>query len=391
MFEINLVPDVKAQLLKKLRMRNLVIFISIVVAVGAAGVVALLGSVVTGQNIAMSNQDEEIRCRSVGPQKADGSDKCDNKYGTAVLQIANINEFLTIQDQMNKLATINEQKMLLSRVFGILDVILPTGDDVVEVSELTVDMANASLNFDAQGNSVSQIDYRALEVFKNTVKLAYYDYGRYMRFDEESNDFVEIPTTCIDESLEDGILYGIYHKGAPGCEASLLSSEQQAALQGTDEDEAENDETEDTEVTDIKIVRDYKTSTAKEEYMDFENEVDGNKYYFDSMCVVYKEDGKFDEESTRTTCQLSEEDPSIRDSSNGRDSNGSLVLRFTSTVTLNREVFYAVNRHMRVIGPTRQNVTDSYTQIRDMFTERAKNCAPEDPDYAQCMEDTSNG
>lgn len=391
MFEINLVPDVKSELLKKMRLRNFVIFISILVGAASIGVVAILGSIVTGQNIALASQDKEILCRSEG---SNSTTKCETKdYDTAILQIANINEFLTIQDQMNKISTLNDEKLLLSRVFGILDVILPTGDDEVRVSELTVNLPNATLNFDAQGDSVSQIDYRALEVFKNTVKLSYFDYGRYMRYDEEQGSFVEIPTTCIDETMEDGVLYGIYHKGAPGCETSVLTAEQQALLEGEDvEGESENATEEENEgesassVTDIKIMRDYKTLNEKEEYKDSKNDEDDEKYYFESVCIEYGDDGKIDEENTRAACQLSEEAPSIRDSANGRDSSGSLVLRFTSTVTLNKEVFRAVNKHMRVIGPSRQNVTDSYTQIRNMFTERAKNCSPEDEDYDQCME-----
>ncbi len=62
-----------------------------------------------------------------------------------------------------------------------------------------------------------------------------------------------------------------------------------------------------------------------------------------------------------------------------------MVLRFSTAVVVNEEVFKFMNKHMRVIGPSRQNVTDSYTQIREMFTDRARDCSPNDPDYEQCM------
>lgn len=387
MFEINLVPDVKAQLLHKQRMRNLVIFISIVVAAGAAGAVLLLGSIVTGQNIAMSNQDKEILCRS------EGDNGCSSNYGTAVMKIENLDEYLTIQDQMNKLQLVNDNKKTLSRVFGVLDVILPTGDDEVRISELSIDLPNATLNFDAQGDSVSQIDYRALEVFKYTVKLAYFDHGRYMRYDDDAGSFVEIPTTCIDEVMDGGMLYGVYHRGAPGCETSVLSREQQAVLdgEGLGEESGDAEGESGVSVTDVMIRRDYRTLEEKEEYMGEENEVGGQRYYFESSCVTYGDDGSFDEDETRKTCQLSDTGPTIRDSSNGRDSSGNLVLRFSSSIALNPEVFLFANKHMRVIGPSRQNVTDSYTQIRNMFTERARNCSPEDPDYQQCMEKVPDG
>ncbi len=61
---------------------------------------------------------------------------------------------------------------------------------------------------------------------------------------------------------------------------------------------------------------------------------------------------------------------------------------FSAVITFNEEVFKFLNKHVLVIGPTRQNVTDSYTQIRDMFTERAAECAPDD---AQCLEEVQNG
>ena len=393
MFEINLVPDVKAELLRKLRLRNLVVFISIVVAGAAIGVVALLGGVVTGQNIAMSNQDKEIKCRSQG---SDVLGECGSNYGTAILRFENVNELLTIQNQMNKLAGINDNKMLLSRIFGVLDVILPTGDDEVRVSELAIDLPNATLNFDAQGDSVSNIDYRALEVFKNMVKLSYYDHGRYMRYDEGAGKFVAIPTICIDEVMEGGLVYGVYHKGMPGCETSVLSKEQRAELEGDENEDAEDEEekkndSEAVERVDIRILRDYRTLDEKNEYEGKANEADGVKYFFESKCIKYGDDGNFSEEKTRETCALSEEAPSVRDSSNGRDSNGNLVLRFSSTVTMSKEVFRFTNKHMRVISPRRQNVTDSYTQIRDMFTERARNCSPEDADYVECMKEVPSG
>ena len=91
MFEINLVPDIKEQLLRKLRLRNFVIFVSIIVAGASAGVVVILGGIVTGQNIAMTAQDAEIQCRSEGPKE---SIRCDSsRFGTPVLKITNLNEF----------------------------------------------------------------------------------------------------------------------------------------------------------------------------------------------------------------------------------------------------------------------------------------------------------
>jgi hypothetical protein len=372
MFEINLVPDVKEQLLKKQKLRNLIIFLSIVIAGGAAGVVAILGTIVAGQSLAIAGKNEEIQCRSTG--SGEGVDCDERRYGTAVMRIANLNEYLTIQDQMSKISILNDNKLLLSRIFGLLDVILPVGDDEVWISELAVNLPTTTLNFDAYGDSASNIDYRALEVFKNISRLSYYDHGRYMRFDNETGGFVAIPTTCITEVLRDGVVYGIYSKGAPGCEAPMLSRDQRVNMGITEE---LDEETEENTIEFIEIRRAYRTWAERMEAYENANE-DGVRYYFESTCISYTDDGRIDEAATRLECPLLTEEVMIRESSNARNSDGLLVLRFSATVSVNREVFRFANKHMRVIGPTRQNVTDSYTQIRSMFAETPTDCAPDD-------------
>ncbi|MFV0485051.1 MAG: hypothetical protein ACK5MU_02355 [Candidatus Saccharimonadales bacterium] len=381
MFEVNLVPDIKADMLRKQRASNLVLFICIIVAAATAGVVLILGSIVGGQNIALANQDKEILCRSEG-----GDEKVCKDYGTAVLQFANVNDFLTIQDQMSKLQTVNDNKLLLSRVFGILDVILPAGDEVVNISELSVNLVDTTLNFEAQGDSISNIDYKALEVFKKSATKSYFDYGRYYRTDESGSE-VEIPTMCITETAVNGVLYGVYHQGQAGCEAPLIpdntNTDESTDNTATDDATTEDEEAEEVPtIIDIPIRRTYATLDEKENYIEA-NEENGGGYFFKSECVEYGDGGKFDEDATLAKCPLLSSDPAIRDSSNGRDSNDRLVLRFNATVLITKDVFASSNKHMRIVGPSRQNVTDSYTQIRDMFTEKAADCDPEDQ---QCLE-----
>ena len=81
---------------------------------------------------------------------------------------------------------------------------------------------------------------------------------------------------------------------------------------------------------------------------------------------------------SENVCMLSAADPVIRDSSNGRDSNGNLVLRFSATLTLEPGVFEFKNKHVMAISPSGQNVTDSYRQVAGMFAERAADCSDSD-------------
>ena len=95
--------------------------------------------------------------------------------------------------------------------------------------------------------------------------------------------------------------------------------------------------------------------------------------------------------SQNTSCKLvpaEEEGILIYDSSNGRGEDGELVLRFSSTISFDSQVFDFKNSHMITIPPNgRRNVTDSYVQIQAMFSERAADC---DPNDTSCKNDKTN-
>jgi hypothetical protein len=143
---------------------------------------------------------------------------------------------------MNNLSLLNNNKIKFSRVFGILDVVLPTGENEVKISQLSTDINNNMLYFDAVASASNNIGYRALEAFKKNAKLSYFDYGSYMRYDKESSDYVEIPSFCIDEEIDsNGVTYGIYHKGKPGCEAPMIEEEE--SVESLEEESTTNKKT----------------------------------------------------------------------------------------------------------------------------------------------------
>lgn len=59
-YEVNLVPDVKIQMIQAQKIRNLVLFICIVVSIASVGVVLVLLSIKSGQDIAMATQDSKL-------------------------------------------------------------------------------------------------------------------------------------------------------------------------------------------------------------------------------------------------------------------------------------------------------------------------------------------
>ena len=382
MYEISLVPDVKFELLRKQKMRNFIIFICLIVVAACAAVIVILLVTIGVQNVHLADQDNEIACRydaGLLPDKKTTAKNCHsggNNFGTPVMKYQNVNELLTIQSQISTINKLNTNKSKLSRIFGILDVLLiDTDGEKVEISEVSVNADTSTIRFDAVGHSAKNNGFVTLNMFREYAKKAYFDYGTYQRLTEDGN-YVDIPSFCITEKVEasTGYIIGTYHKGEPGCEAPLV--EKSSSTKSDDEEETEEGEdvlvTPEVEKQDIDILRTYKTRDIREEYKNNNNKdyANAGKYYFKSSCIQYDDNGDFDEDGTIAECPLLSSEPNIRNSAFGRNTNGDELLTFTATISLTNKVFKAVNKHMQIIGPSRQNVTDSYVQIRDMFTEK---------------------
>ncbi|MCR4753702.1 MAG: hypothetical protein K5837_04790 [Candidatus Saccharibacteria bacterium] len=395
MYEISLVPDVKSELLKKQKLRNLIFFICLIVAASCGGLILLLLGFIGTQSLEIAAQENEINCR------ADGSGVGCGSYGTPVLKYPNVNELLTIQSQMKNVGVLNNNKIKFSRVFGLLDVILPDGvksEDTVLVSELNGDISQNLITFDAIGYARNNIGYHALESFKKSTKLTYFDYGSYMRLNEDG-EYEPIPSYCITEYIENGYIYGRYLRYSPGCENDMIvkSNDDNKEQDDSDEDndEAENNDDDDAEkkqetqqkkIEEVIIRRTYKNAGDREEYKNgndsmAEGNKEGNtgKYYFESQCLQYDDSGNFDEEATISECSiLSEDGLFVANSGWGKGPEDKMVLSFSVNLTLDPRLFLSSSKHMQIIGPSRQNVTDSYIQVRDMFAEKARDVQREE-------------
>ncbi len=211
-YEINLVPEVKMQMIRAQKMRNLVLFICIVVSSIAVGAVVVLFGVKSGQDIALASQDRRLE-----------------NLSKKVNEFDELSSLLTIQGQLKGLSGIVENKKVVSRVFGALGVMLPQGADTVQLSELNLNLSNNLLYIEGQADAHSEplIDYRVLESFKKGVGLTRYDYGDYV--DADGN---VIPNHCISETDADGnayktgdSFYAWWDLTAEGCEASQRGGE----------------------------------------------------------------------------------------------------------------------------------------------------------------------
>ncbi len=382
MYEINLVPDVKGEMIRAQKTRNLVLFICIIASIIAAAVVLIFMGIKTGQEIAIKNQDTQMSLMSQKLEEYDGLD-----------------EILTIQYQLEQLDAIAQNKTMLSRVFNVFSVLLPTGADEITLSELNINVTDGTLSFDAQANAGEEpyIDYRVLEAFKKSVALMKYDYGRYV--DEDGN---EIPTMCIVEAdslgnafIENGSTYAKWAKNVKGCNPKTM----EAQADGEQEENEDEEKTLAEELAETVTEEGVSEAVNKGDYVviwrtpqiadkgdekgwysDGKMTLDGaisGVAHFESQCVKYSGEvvGSKVQWTPTNECYLAPDGIKVTSSSNGKDSNDNLVLRFSGIITLDAEVFKFHNKHMLAIAPTgRQNVTDSYSQINGMFKEPAKDC-----------------
>ncbi|MES2876551.1 MAG: hypothetical protein V4678_03720 [Patescibacteria group bacterium] len=171
MIEINLVPDVKLELLRARKQQKMVISIAIIVAVVSVGVVALMTSYAFG-------------VQSIAEAIADGNiEKESNKLN----DVKDLSKTLTIQSQLGKLSSVQEEKAVTSRLFDIIGVTVPSGENQIKVSQLSLDSAESRIDIEAQAVN----GYEAMEVFKKTLAQTKFQYS----VDGEEQDPVNIATS----------------------------------------------------------------------------------------------------------------------------------------------------------------------------------------------------
>ena len=399
--EINLVPDIKEAAIKAIKIRNLTIFASIVVAIGSVVATLVFAGIAGGQQAIVDSKQNTIKTLS---------DK--------VKSYEDLDKYLTIKNQLAGLSSIADNKNVLSRLFNVLSALIPTGRDTIKISELTINLEEEPFNitFDAQADAGEPplYDYRVLNAFNKSLPYIRYDYGNYV--DKEG---IEIPAYCMIEYNADGTNFKDSDKGifaywlinGEGCNPSYEPEEDEDGNIINADDVIKGYEDEIEEYEGEKVVRIWRTPQFKEWYkedLDDENshmDTDGTIYdvqHFESSCTTYKgvtnyiNTGNASETVYATidditwigvndNCKLvdieddGEDHSVVSESSNGRNANNELVLRFTASIDLNPAVFSFDNEHMIVLGPSsRFNVTDSFVQIQNMFAERAKDCAIDD-------------
>lgn len=148
MIQINLVPDVKQEMLRAQRMRNVAISLSIAVGVIAVGIVVALALIVGAQTAVQKYQEGQI---------TDGYKKLSS--------VSDLNNALTVQNQLATISGQNSKRAIDSRLLDVLAAINPAAPNNVKLSKVTLDpmVGTVTLEGSAAGG------YPATDVFRKTI------------------------------------------------------------------------------------------------------------------------------------------------------------------------------------------------------------------------------
>ena len=158
MIEINLVPDVKQELIKAQRVRASVISIAIFVGIVAVGIVVVLA----------------IWVFAIQTARGVLSDNTIKDQSKKLSSVQDVSDTLTIQNQLSKLSDTHNNKSIDSRLFDILTTINPSAPNNVAITNVALDSSNTTITIEAQAIN----GYPALDVFKKTINATTFQFTK---------------------------------------------------------------------------------------------------------------------------------------------------------------------------------------------------------------------
>jgi len=183
MIQVNLIPDIKRELLRAQQMRRTAISISILAGLAAGGVVVALAVVLGIQAV-----HENLARASI-----------DSKHDKLVA-IDNIDNVLTIQSQLKTIESQQTSRSMSSRLFDVLGAINPPAPDNVQFSSVKLDPVNHVVTIEG----TAQNGYAATETFRKTI----------LNIKVESGSGSDVRTTPITDEVTIGETS--YGQGADG-------------------------------------------------------------------------------------------------------------------------------------------------------------------------------
>lgn len=175
MISINLLPDVKKDLLRVRRERNLVVTVSIIAVGVSVGILLVLGATLGGMTVAKMATESSIESNE---KKIDDAIKNDQ-----------LNRYLTIQNQLSQIDGLKGGQQIYSRLMDYLVALNPAAPNNATLQNVILSSSGAgssSSSSSTDGITVtlegSTADFASLNVYKNTLINAQISY------EEESDD-----------------------------------------------------------------------------------------------------------------------------------------------------------------------------------------------------------
>lgn len=155
MIELNLLPDVKKEFIRAQRTRNTVSAASILVTLGAAGILVFLGLVVYGgQALYISTKTSDIK-----------------KAHKELSEIPEIDKYLTVQNQLSNINDLHADKYIYSRAMDYLLQLNPAQPNNVALAAVTLTKEDNSLQIEGTARN-----FAAVSVFQTTLTNATLNY-----------------------------------------------------------------------------------------------------------------------------------------------------------------------------------------------------------------------
>lgn len=153
MIQFNLLPDVKLEFIKARRLKHTVIMISILVSASALTLLVVLSmTVLVFQKKHMDDLTNDIKASK-----------------SKLESVQDLDKILTVQNQLNSLPGLHDQKPVTSRLFGYIQQVTP---QKVSISTLDLDYETQTLKIKGNADAISTVNK-----YVDTVKFTDYTLG----------------------------------------------------------------------------------------------------------------------------------------------------------------------------------------------------------------------
>lgn len=123
MIEINLIPDVKQELVRAQIQRNVIISVSMLISIVAVSLVLLVASYVyVGQALAIRSSNDTI-----------------DKEFAQLSAVEDIDKMITIKNQLSAVSALDQDKHVTSRLYDMLNVVVPKSPNKVTIASIAVE------------------------------------------------------------------------------------------------------------------------------------------------------------------------------------------------------------------------------------------------------------